>query len=85
LLQQLKEDNTKLNPNHEVIRKWNKMTVDQKLVSALPYPRETGQSELYDMDDIQNSEHFTEAQLDKQLDDYFKRGGRNKKFFFYDE
>ncbi len=30
------------------LRKWNDMTLEQKLNNPLPYPRETEKSELYD-------------------------------------
>jgi len=77
----------KVNPNNDyqvnpALHKWNKMSLSEKLDSALPYNRDEEPSELYDNDHATNSKPPTVAELDKELDDYFKSDMRK---YHYDE
>jgi len=82
------QDNIKDNHDFEsgkitpALHKWNKMSLSEKLDSALPYDRDDEPSELYDNDSATNSKPPTVAELDKELDDYFKSDMRK---YRYDE
>ena len=90
-LKMLKDLQVNIKDNHEVesgskvtpaLYKWNKMSLSEKLDSALPYDRDEEPSELYDNDRATNSKPSTVAELDKELDDYFKSDMRK---YHYDE
>lgn len=87
-LKMLKKLQVDIKDNYEVesgkvnpaLHKWNKMSISEKLDSALPYDRDNEPSELYDNDSATNSKPPTVAELDKELDDYFKSDMRKYRY-----
>jgi hypothetical protein len=80
LLEELQEDIKEVQNDKPVLspklQKWNKMSIEKRLNSALPYDREDEQSELYDDDSVTKSNPLSIAELDDQLREYFKNDTR---------